>query len=98
MDETQYINALNDMRKLTEARVLYFVSEIRARDNEWLLEEMMEFGEQVNIQYHSLLEAEMVEKNQYQEIVAIARMGWAELKLIVDKVEELCQENPKVYS
>lgn len=91
MDDTQYALAISDMVKLTEARVIYFIGEIRFKDNEWLLEEMHEFGDQVHLQYHSLLEADLVNKEQFQRIISIARMGWAELKIIVDKVEELCR-------
>ncbi len=98
MDEQQFQLAIQDMKNLTEARLLYFLKEMRKKDNEWLLEEMFEFGDEVQLAYSAMLEAKLVEKHQYQKIVSIARDGWAQLKIVVDKVEAICQKNPKAFS
>ena len=98
MDETKYELAKQDMKNLTEARLMFFLKQMRRKDNEWMLEEMFEFGDEVQATYSAMLEAQLVEKHQYQQIVAIARMGWADLKNIVKGVEEICQKNPKVFS
>jgi hypothetical protein len=96
MDEAKFKLAKQDMTNLTEARINFFAMQMRAADNEWMLEEMFEFGDEVQATYSAMLEAQLVEKHEYQEIVAIARMGWAELKLTVDKVEAICRGNHKV--
>ena len=96
MDETKFKLAKQDMTNLTEARLLFFLKEMRKTDNEWMLEEMFEFGDEVQLTYSTMLEAGLVEKHQYQAIVAIARMGWANLKNIVTELEGICQKNPKV--
>jgi hypothetical protein len=96
MNETQFQIAKKDMKKLTEARFLHFVGEMRRKDNEWILEEFHEFGDEVNNTYYLLYKAGRVEKLQYQRIVSIARDAWAELKIIVEEVEEICRQNPKV--
>ena len=90
MTSEQFDTVKEDMRRMTEARLAFFLQHIRFKNNEWLLEEMHEFGCAVNDQYYHMVEADLVTKEQYQKIVVIARMGWAELKLIVMKVEELC--------
>ena len=93
MDETKFKLAKQDIINLTEARVVSFIRDMRSTDNEWMLEEMFEFGDTDQLTYSAMLEAGLVEKHQYQEIVAIARMGWAELKIVVDKVEAICRAN-----
>jgi hypothetical protein len=96
MDETQFKIAMEDMENLTEARILFFLGQMRRTDNEWILEEMFEFGDEVQATYQAMFEAEIIEKHEYQQIVAIARMGWSQLKVLVDKVEAVCQRSPKV--
>jgi hypothetical protein len=96
MDETQLQKAKEDMLNLTEARILFYLGQMRRKDNEWLLEEMFEFGDEIQMSHRTMFEAGLIEKDHYQQVVAIARMGWSQLKVIVDKVEAVCQRSPKV--
>jgi hypothetical protein len=98
MDKTQLQKAKEDMTNLTEARLLSFLKEMRKTDNEWMLEEMFEFGDEVQLSHRAMFEAGLIEKEHYQQVVAIARLGWAQLKNIVTAVEKICLRNPKVFS
>jgi len=68
--------ARDDMRNLTKAKVDFYVGEIREKDNEWILEEMEEWGNGVNETYHAMWKGGIITLRDYQEITVIARDGW----------------------
>lgn len=91
MDDAKFHIAMEDMKQLTAARVRFFLSHVRARDNEWILEEMHEFGDEVNNRYYHMFKAGLIDKRFYQEVVSVARNGWTALKLFIREVEKECQ-------
>jgi hypothetical protein len=58
---------------------------MRLKDNEWMLEEMHEFGDEVHIAAYQAFKQNRMTKQEFQETVTAARDEWV---LLLKKVRE----------
>ena len=84
---------IDDIRNITEARVDFYLREIREKDNEWILEEMHEFYDEVNTTYYLMWKAGVISQDSYQSIASIPMEGWSLLHRAITNYESRARRN-----
>ena len=76
------------IKQMAESRIAFYSKHIRANDNEWILQEMEEWGDEVQIAAERSWKNRIITKADYQQIVDAARDGWTQLRVLIEAHEE----------
>lgn len=62
--------------KMSMARVIFYRPHYRAKDNEWILQELSEWGDEVQMAAMAAWKHGKMTQREYQEAVSAARDAW----------------------
>lgn len=86
--EAEYIEMMSN------ARLNLYRKHYRVKDNEWILQELEEWGDEVQIAAYRAHKNGKMTKKEYQETVAAARSAWIRAREEIEEYErqeEFCQ-------
>lgn len=80
--EREYID------QMARARVAFYRPHYRTKDNEWILEELHEWGDEIHVAAENAWKQKRLSKEDFQSIVAAAREAWTIAALEIKEYEE----------
>ena len=87
-------DTLDAIKQMAAARVRFYKGEIRSEWNEWILQELEEWGDEVQLPAYRSWKDGIITQEYYQQIVSAAREPWIILHKEIEKHESRSGSNP----